>query len=122
MELIQSREAEPGMRPELRQRALRNTRKLVQLGSLMPSHALELSQFAISMQELELARWIIAEWERQTPGDVNVQRRRMVVEYNAAAYELALKAANKVLEREPKDAEALALRKAALTKLGPQDD
>jgi tetratricopeptide (TPR) repeat protein len=122
MEQIQSREAEPELRQKLRQRALQNTRKLVELSPLFPSHALELSQLAISMNELDLARRIIADWERQKPGDVNVQRRRMVVEYNGEAYGLALKAANKVLDRQPKDAEALAIRKAALEKLGARDD
>jgi tetratricopeptide (TPR) repeat protein len=122
VERIQARDAEPGMQQELLQRALQNARKLVELGPLYPSHAMELSQLAVNMNELDLARRILTDWERQAPGDVNVQRRRMVVEYKGEAYGLALKAANKVLDRQPRDAEALAIRKAALMKLGTQDD
>jgi hypothetical protein len=122
MEQIQLRESEPGRQPELGRRALQNTRKLIELGPLYPSHALELSQLAIGLKEQDLARRILADWERQTPRDLNVQRRRMVVEYNSEAYGPALKAANMVLDREPKDAEALAIRRAAQEKLGTQND
>jgi serine/threonine-protein kinase len=93
--------------PAMMARALENTRKLVALGGVSPLQASHLSQLALECGELDLARSILAEWERQAPTDLAAHRRRLAVELQAGAYRAALKSAKKILAQEPHDAEAL---------------
>src|SRR5205085_1089534 len=58
---------EPAARRELIGRAVQNARKLLDLGRLPPWQAAMVATVAIDADDLELARWVIADWERQAP-------------------------------------------------------
>jgi serine/threonine protein kinase/tetratricopeptide (TPR) repeat protein len=104
----------PKRRQKWRECALADTRKLVALGELRPYYASYLAQVATGMNQLDLARWIIAEWERRFPTDLDAQRRRLEVELKAGDYRRVLQAADVILKKQPQDAQALRYRKEAL--------
>lgn len=73
---------------------------------------------ALAMREFDLARWIIAEWQKHADSnDLEPVRKRMLVEFEAGDYDAALKAARKVLEENPKDKNAEFYQEQAIQKL-----
>jgi hypothetical protein len=102
-------------------RALDNVRTLAAWGGIRPDQAYYLAHVAIEMNELDLARGIIADWERQAPQDLQALRKRVTVELKAGACGRAVRAADQllaaadaVLARKPGDKAALASRQQAL--------
>jgi hypothetical protein len=116
---FQARQATPGRKARLRAKAVENTRKLVALG-LSPDQAPNLVVVALGAGEVDLARTIVADWERQAPGDLAVQRMRLGVEYAGGAYARVLEVAAKVLARSPKDTGALRYQSAARARIREQ--
>jgi serine/threonine protein kinase/tetratricopeptide (TPR) repeat protein len=113
-EVVLASTSPPNRKQQWLQRALANTRKLVALGELRPHYADNLARVATGTGQLDLARWIIAEWERRFPADLNAQRRRLEVEMKAGDYRRVLQAADVILKKLPQDAQALRYRKEAL--------
>jgi tetratricopeptide (TPR) repeat protein len=113
---------EPAARRELIGKAVQNARKLLDLGRLPPWQAAMVATVAIDADDLDLARSVIADWERQAPKDILLWRKRSVVEIKARAYGPAIAAADKILELKPNDAEALRYRSIALERLVRQAD
>jgi tetratricopeptide (TPR) repeat protein len=95
-------------------RALRHIRALLALGDVRPDQADELSIIALKTGQLDLARALVAMWERQAPTDLKAVRRRARVELEGGAYGRALEAANRVLAPWPQDQEALDCRAKAI--------
>ncbi len=108
-------------REALKRRALENTRRAVRAGPLRPHQASYLSIVALEMNDLDVARWIIAGWEREAPGDLELLRRRLAVEFKGGAYERVLQVAGKILARRAHDKEALQYQAAARARLRPAD-
>jgi tetratricopeptide (TPR) repeat protein len=98
----------------LKHRILGNIRELVALGDMRPFQANALAGIARDLKELDLARWILAEWERQHPDDLDIQWRRITVEWDARAYPRVVQAAEAILKRKPEDPEAKRVKAAAL--------
>jgi tetratricopeptide (TPR) repeat protein len=73
---------------------------------------------ALAMKEFDLARWIVAEWQKHAgTNDLEPIRKRMLVEFEAGDYDAALKAAKKVLEVHPNDKSALNFQEGAIRRL-----
>jgi tetratricopeptide (TPR) repeat protein len=103
-------------------RALRSVRQMVALGGIRPDQASRLAHVAIETGQYDLARWIVADWERQAPDDLEALRKRARVELKAGAYGRAIEAAerlrmqaDKVLSTRPKDQQAQACHRDAET-------
>ncbi|HEY1380228.1 MAG TPA: protein kinase, partial [Gemmataceae bacterium] len=111
---------EPAARDKLMGRAVLTARRLVDLGHLRPWQAALVASVAIEAGELDLARWVIADWERQAPKDVLLWRKRLAVELRAKAYGPAIAAADKLLKLVPNDADALRARHLAVEQLTKQ--
>jgi tetratricopeptide (TPR) repeat protein len=103
----------------LKARALENTRKLVALG-VTPDSAPYLIKVALGTGQVDLARVIVAAWQRLAPRDLAVQRVRMEVEYTGGAYGRVLETAGEVLERSRKDKVALLYQGRARTRIREQ--
>src|SRR5262249_49323100 len=70
-----------------RARALRYTRELVALGAVRSFHAYYLTVIARDMNEVDLARTILADWERQAAkDDIRPMQQRAQVELLGGAY------------------------------------
>src|SRR5262249_12945517 len=106
--------------PVMKTRALGNIRWLLQRGNLTPHEWDMLAGFATDLNEYDLARMLVRDWEAASKNDLNVLRRRAAVELKAGAYGAALEAAKKVLARKPGDKDALRSLKEASEKLKAQ--
>jgi tetratricopeptide (TPR) repeat protein len=102
----------------MRTKALESARQLVACGNLSPDIAALVTTVAIDAGDLNLARTVLTEWERQSPGDLRAARRRMKVEYNSEAFGPAIVAADRILCRRPDDADAQRIRADAIRRLG----
>jgi tetratricopeptide (TPR) repeat protein len=100
--------------------ALQSARTLVDLGGLTPDMANLVTALALARGELDLARRVLDGWERQDSRDLRPLRRRMAVELKAGAYGPAIAAADRILARQPGDAEAREARAAAVKRLVQQ--
>jgi hypothetical protein len=87
-----------------------------------PTRASHLAHVAIETGEYDLARWILADCERQAPNDLEALRKRARVELKAGAYARAIEAAerlragaDKVLASRPQDKDGQAYRRDADT-------
>jgi tetratricopeptide (TPR) repeat protein len=103
-----------------RHRALRHARGLVALGGVRVDQMLHLTIVALQMDDLDLARRLVSEWQRQAPGDLIALRRRAAVELKGGAYGRALEAADAVLKVRRGDPEALGLRAQATEEIRKQ--
>src|SRR5262249_33799834 len=88
----------------LRGQAPESARKPGSPGGLQVHEARLVARLANDAGATDLARWVIGEWGRQAPDDPLLPRMRMVAEYNAGAFGPAIKAADRVLARDPRDA------------------
>ncbi len=70
-------------------------------------------------REYDLARSILARWERERPDLFEPHRWRALIEHDAGAYYPALRAAERALELNPDDAEMKGVRAAARARLVP---
>jgi hypothetical protein len=106
--------------PEMKMLALDNMKRLLSDGRLSVGHSAILAELASNrLSEHDLARALLAEGERKSPGDLGLLRTRAQVELAAGAYHPALAAAEKVLAKAPKDAVALKVKQEAAEKLRP---
>jgi tetratricopeptide (TPR) repeat protein len=101
----------------LLKRAVDHTRELVALGGVRPDQAVHLAQVALTQNEPDLAAWILADWERQAPGDPDMLRKRLALEVKTGAHGRAIQTADQILKRKPRDGEALRLRAVAVDRL-----
>jgi hypothetical protein len=99
---------------EILNRALQSTRDLVRLGSIRSDQAVVLASIAIDAGEMDLARFVVADWEQQAPGDLGPIRQRMLVEYRAGAYKAAIEAADRILAVAKNDEQAIRFRSSAV--------
>jgi tetratricopeptide (TPR) repeat protein len=106
--------------PELLGRALQTTRELLALGEVRPDQAMLLVQIAYHRGEYDLARSVLAQWERKAPRDLDARRWRAKVELAAGAYGRAIEAADRVLAARPKDPVALQFRADAQARIRDQ--
>src|SRR5262249_10200269 len=105
---------------DYRQRALENVRRRVALGGVRGDEAFSLSHVAIETGQYDLARAIVAEWERQAPGNLSALRKRADVELRAGAYGPALRAIDAILKQKPDDEEALRWQALAVAQIRRQ--
>jgi tetratricopeptide (TPR) repeat protein len=98
----------------LKARALQNTRRLAGLGQVSPSEGYYLSRIALDMRDLDLARAIIAEWQRQAPKDLKCLAHRAELELLSGAFGRAIEVTNQILAVDPKHKPALSFRKRAV--------
>jgi tetratricopeptide (TPR) repeat protein/tRNA A-37 threonylcarbamoyl transferase component Bud32 len=100
---------------ELRQRALQHTRDLVALGRVRVFWAFYLTVIARDMNEVDLARTIIADWERQAAkDDVRPLLQKAQVELLGGAYGRARAVANRILKIDPSNEQAARYRGLAI--------
>jgi tetratricopeptide (TPR) repeat protein len=99
---------------ELRERALANTRQLVALGGVRPFQASPLAVIAREMNDLDLARAILADWQRQSPRDLKALLQRAEVELRGGAYGRVLEMVDQILSLDAKNKQAPAYRARAL--------
>jgi serine/threonine protein kinase/Flp pilus assembly protein TadD len=111
---------DPPARRERLARAVQTAHRLIARGRLNPDHAALVASVAIEAGELDLARWVIRDWERQAPEDAMSWQKRLLVEYKAGAHGPAIAAADKILKRLPDDADAKRIRAAAVERLVEQ--
>jgi Flp pilus assembly protein TadD len=105
-EWVLSQRGPPSLRPEMKRRAGRHLRATVARGTVSPEQAGILSDMATDLGEAELARWILREWQRQSPGDPRVLEQRARLEFRAGAYGRAVELIDEVLAGKPKDAKS----------------
>ncbi len=103
--------------PVMKGRAVQSVRTLAALGRLAPQMANSAARIAIGTKEFDLARSIIADWQRWDTADPRALRLRMLVEYAAGAYGPAIQAADALLALQPDDAEALRVKKQSRQQL-----
>jgi tetratricopeptide (TPR) repeat protein len=101
----------------LKQKAVRNIRRLIALAGISPAQGPLLTKVALAAEDLDLARWVVAQWQRQAPHDRAALRMRAMVELKGSAYGRALAAVKEVLEVRPGDRQALSLREMAIDQL-----
>jgi tetratricopeptide (TPR) repeat protein len=107
--------------PEIMARALKHTRELVDLGGVRPDQAGILVQIALKNGELDLARSILAQWERQVPKEnIPALLNRAEVELAGGSCRRAAELANRVLKVRPKDTDAQRISSDAINKIHEQ--
>ena len=108
-----------GQRPELelRAKAMNNIRKITAMGEVPPAQASLLWNIAGQGRQLDLARSIIGDWERQAPHDIEAKVARATIERVGGAYLRALELLDEVLKKDPNHAEALRNQRLARQKL-----
>ncbi len=102
---------------EMRRRSMVHMRQLLTLGPVRPKEALHLVKIARYSSDWDLARYILADWERQEPKNSDVWRQRAMTELKAGAYGPAMEAARKVLGQHPSDSDARQCLQEAETKI-----
>jgi tetratricopeptide (TPR) repeat protein/predicted Ser/Thr protein kinase len=102
----------------LRRRALENLRAMLALGPIRlgMQHNIAVN-VALGADDNDLARQLVAEWERQQPGDPDPLSYRALIELRAGAYGSAMDAAEKVLQKKPHDEPMLRIKQEAAEKL-----
>jgi hypothetical protein len=55
---------------------------------------------AISLDDLDLARWVLREWERQAPRDPRILEQRARAEWQAGSYATTVRLVDQVLRRK----------------------
>jgi tetratricopeptide (TPR) repeat protein/predicted Ser/Thr protein kinase len=117
-----AQKAPPRVAAALRARALRNARECVLLGDLGPFETEQLSRLALNQKDLDLARALLGEWERQAPRDLKVLRRRAKLELLAGAYGRVLELTAKTTDKEMLGYRSQAIQhiRQQADKLGPR--
>ncbi|HVK19467.1 MAG TPA: hypothetical protein VM533_21210, partial [Fimbriiglobus sp.] len=105
----------------LKRQALESIHGLLRFGELRPDEADLASSVALAVDEIDLARGIVREWERGSgAGDLAPVRKRMIVEFRAGAYGAVLKATAIILGKSPADELARKYREESVKKLREQ--
>ncbi len=84
-------------------RALQSLQKLAESGHLGPKFAAAALAIAIEAREFDTARWIVQNWELDFPDDGDAKRSGIEVEFQAGAYEVAIRRADAFLAKHPND-------------------
>src|SRR5262245_16798462 len=106
--------------PEQRERALARLRELLAAGEFCPEQGFSLAVMAISVDEVDLARWVLREWERQAPQDPRILEQRARAEWQAGSYGTTVRLVDQILQRKLSAREAESwtkLRDQAVEKL-----
>jgi predicted Zn-dependent protease len=74
-------------------------------------------ELAFELEDFDLARALLNQWERRQPGEERLLRSRIQLELAAGAFGTALKLSDRMLASHPNDSWVLAQRNAALEKL-----
>ncbi len=115
-----ARDGPPEKRAERRRQAAQGLHMVVALG-VRPELAYQCSVMAISLEEWEVAHWVLSEWERQTPRDPRLPGQRVMLAFHSGAYGRALELVNQIVKENPKQAGRWeALRKQAAARLRKQ--
>jgi tetratricopeptide (TPR) repeat protein len=101
---------------DMRRRAADHLRQRIESGPIRANYFMPFCKVAVYADDVELARRVLGQWQKQTPSDVEYLKFRATVELKAGAYGQAITAANRVLDAQPKDLEASQLLKEALEK------
>lgn len=99
-----------------RRRALKNLNEFLRLGPLKSDEARTLVEVAVHARDYDLARYLLAEWERLSC-DVEALRVRIDMELRAGGFALALATADRWIERAPADRRAKEYRDRAADRL-----
>jgi hypothetical protein len=104
--------------PALLRKGVKNLREVLALGPLPTPFQNNLAvSLALLAREYSLARQLLDDWDRQTPGHLQVLHFRAKTEQAAGAYGPALEAAEKVLRQKPGDVQMRRVKKEAVKKL-----
>ncbi len=94
---------------------------LHQMRAVEPRSTLYQPELAVLLakaaKEINLARLLLDDWQRQQPGNLAALRQRAEVEFEAEAYGPAVKAAEQVLRKEPGNARMRKIRDQAARKV-----
>lgn len=96
-----------------RTNCLANTHRALASKDALPAECRAYLDFATGLQDWDLARDLMVQWERQQPGDPSARRNRIQVELAAGAFGPALKLIDQLLAENAHDSWALSQRKAA---------
>jgi tetratricopeptide (TPR) repeat protein len=113
-------ETGPKADPGTRGRCVQSLRALLALGDLPPVRARIVTMIAMRFEEWELARRVIVAWQRQAPEDLEARQWRAQLEFRTESYDQALRAANEVLRKDPKNAKAREIRDESARRLREQ--
>jgi hypothetical protein len=117
-----ARDGPPEKRAERRRRAAQGLHKVVALG-VRPELAYQCSVMAISLEEWEVAHWVLSEWERRAPRDPRLPGQWVLLAFHSGAYGRAVELVNQIVKQNPKEARRWeALRKEAAARLRKQLD
>jgi tetratricopeptide (TPR) repeat protein len=103
----------------MKAKALANTKELVALG-ISADDAPDLVVVALGTGNVNLARTIVADWERRAPADLGMRHKRLEVELAGGAYGRVLKTAELVLKQSAGDKVALHYQALARKKIAEQ--
>src|SRR5262249_46208143 len=98
-----SREGPTQSRAAKKRQGADNLRKLVRLG-LRPEQGYPLSLMGVYRGEVDLARWVLSEWQRQRPKDPRLPGQRVVVAYRSGEYARAVELIDEIVKRDPRQA------------------
>jgi hypothetical protein len=107
---------------QMYRKARENIWKLVEKGNLQPYQSYWIARLATDANLPDLARWIIEEWERRQPRNLQALRLRLAVEFEAGAYRRVIQAADAILARREYDREAREYRESALILMHPWEE
>jgi hypothetical protein len=99
-EWVLASEGPSNQRAEMKRRSIDHIRQYVMLGDVRPDQGFGLSTAAIHFKEFDLARWVIREWERNTPKDSRLLEQRAYVEFNSGSHARAIELADQLLTRK----------------------
>jgi tetratricopeptide (TPR) repeat protein len=87
-------------------KAVQAVREVESLSDDFPAAEAEnITRFLIDVRELDLARRIIEKWERRTPTDPRLLRKKATVELESGSFGRAIALSKMILTRNPSDAE-----------------
>jgi tetratricopeptide (TPR) repeat protein len=100
----------------MQRKALENLRLLLQMGPLRPEEAGKFAQVAINAREYDLARLILADWERQT-ADIEAVKLRVELEIQAGCHFAALQYVERWGQQTPADRRIAAYRSQVVERI-----
>lgn len=102
---------------QLLARAVANTRALTKLGKSPPDQAATMACIACDANDLQLARWIVAEAKQANPNHLGLLSQALRVEYRAGNDTQAIAIADAILAKMPRHETALQVRGQAIARM-----
>ncbi len=103
---------EPPYDQELRKKAAGIMREIIDSGDCQPEMVRILSVIACNVDDWDRARWLLSRWRDSVPQNLHA-----IIEFKNHAFDRAIEAADKFLERNKNDADVLEVRSAAVSAL-----